>query len=275
MSDHSVTFHQSLTGARGCVMEVDHGWRITKLDEAAEETLGIGREVIGVSLWEVFPASATTYARRILEDAIAGTEEVQFRFYGRELCSLFNVRLKPTSAGLTIILYDLAKAWSPDSVATAHFDYLLEKFVDQLRQMIERPGVTQRIERKDAPPSTSEPWSDQRLATIAEAVYRHRLERAKVFNQQLTQAQWNVMLDLYIQTVCNNRVSVTSACIAADAPQTTGLRVLEELHAAGLITRVADIRDRRRTWVELTQKGLIGMRRYLCDTAELAAKVPH
>jgi len=63
------------------------------------------------------------------------------------------------------------------------------------------------------------------------------------------------MLDLYQSEEAGKPISVTSACIGAACPPTTGLRWIQALEGMGLIVRVNDPSDKRRTFVQLTPKG--------------------
>lgn len=42
------------------------------------------------------------------------------------------------------------------------------------------------------------------------------------------------------------------ACIAAGVPSTTGLRYVRRLLASGIVARRRDVRDRRRSWLILS-----------------------
>jgi predicted transcriptional regulator len=63
---------------------------------------------------------------------------------------------------------------------------------------------------------------------------------------------WNMLLDLYDKALDGRPVSVTSVCVASGVPATTALRRLEDLLASGLVRRVKDEKDGRRSMVELT-----------------------
>jgi DNA-binding MarR family transcriptional regulator len=63
---------------------------------------------------------------------------------------------------------------------------------------------------------------------------------------------WDILLDLYIEEAEHRSVSVSSACIAAGVPPTTGLRWLDRLQQRGLLTRTPDARDGRKVYIRLT-----------------------
>jgi DNA-binding MarR family transcriptional regulator len=70
-----------------------------------------------------------------------------------------------------------------------------------------------------------------------------------------------MLLDLFVSEQHGRKVSVTSACIAADVPGTTALRWLDVLESKGLIVRTSAERDERVRYVSLT----VEARRALCE----------
>lgn len=72
---------------------------------------------------------------------------------------------------------------------------------------------------------------------------------------------WNILLDLLISEIGGKRLSVTAVCVGARSSSTTGIRYIAMLQATGLVERVPDERDRRRTYVQLTEEG----RRTVCE----------
>ena len=67
---------------------------------------------------------------------------------------------------------------------------------------------------------------------------------------------WEMLLDLYDAHLARAEVTVTSLGAASGVPLTTALRRMDQLKAHGLIERIEDIEDKRRTIVRLTQAGL-------------------
>lgn len=66
---------------------------------------------------------------------------------------------------------------------------------------------------------------------------------------------WNILLDLLISQSEGRSLSVTAACLGSGSSVTTGLRYLGLLETAGLVERLPDPVDRRRTYVGLTDEG--------------------
>lgn len=70
---------------------------------------------------------------------------------------------------------------------------------------------------------------------------------------------WDILLDLFAASLEEKRVSVSSACIAADVPPTTALRWLTVLEKARMVERLSDPQDRRRTFVRITPAAAEGV----------------
>lgn len=102
------------------------------------------------------------------------------------------------------------------------------------------------------------------LLAIAKAIYRGRQARASQFpGDLLGEPAWDILLDLYIEKGRGRTVSVTSACIASNVPPTTALRWLGVLEEGGWIIREEDVKDRRRKFFRLSEKGEIAVVRCL------------
>jgi DNA-binding MarR family transcriptional regulator len=69
-------------------------------------------------------------------------------------------------------------------------------------------------------------------------------------------AQWLILVELWMATHLGTAVSITSASFAAGVPGTTGLRYLRLLADTGYITTKDDPMDGRRCFVSLTADGL-------------------
>lgn len=74
---------------------------------------------------------------------------------------------------------------------------------------------------------------------------------------------WDIMLDLYAAQLEKQRVAVSSLCIAAAVPATTGLRWIKTLTDSGLLVRSADPQDGRRVYIELAPETAAALEAYL------------
>lgn len=116
---------------------------------------------------------------------------------------------------------------------------------------------------------SEECYNDEELAACAAELYRMRRRRERLFNPELLgEPCWDMLLDLFVNTVRCNPVRVTAACIASSAPTTTALRWLSILEANGLLERYPDPFDRRVVLIRLTSVGLDKMRAILTETCK-------
>jgi DNA-binding MarR family transcriptional regulator len=63
---------------------------------------------------------------------------------------------------------------------------------------------------------------------------------------------WSILLELYIHYCQRTAVSITSLCISAKVPSSTGLRWVALLERRGLVVREPDPFDRRKVYATLT-----------------------
>lgn len=100
-------------------------------------------------------------------------------------------------------------------------------------------------------------------ARLVRTIIRQRQMRSEFFDGDLfADPAWDMLLDLTAARVERTRVSVTSLCIASGVPPTTALRWIGQMTEAGLMERVEDETDRRRAFIELSDRAADGMARY-------------
>ncbi len=110
------------------------------------------------------------------------------------------------------------------------------------------------------------------LARLSQAAYRLRRARPKFASAAgdlFADPIWDMMLDLYVASQRGIRTTVTNACIAADVPQTTGLRYIEKLTARGFVVRYSHLKDKRMLGIELTPAGMQAMEDILLEMDRL------
>ncbi|HEX7848269.1 MAG TPA: MarR family winged helix-turn-helix transcriptional regulator [Sphingomonas sp.] len=101
------------------------------------------------------------------------------------------------------------------------------------------------------------PAADSDLVAYARFQLKMAGRRARAGSDlRLASAQWNILLDLYISAFERRTVPTGDACLASNAPHSTGLRHVIFLMESGYVTRVSDPEDARRTLVGLTNAGL-------------------
>jgi DNA-binding MarR family transcriptional regulator len=102
-----------------------------------------------------------------------------------------------------------------------------------------------------------------------------RRNRAQYLTPELfADPAWDILLDLLRAEITHERVSVSSACIAASVPATTGLRWLSTLEKHGLVVRERDLHDARRTFVALSKKTSMALRRYFIEVIGMPRAQP-
>jgi hypothetical protein len=85
---------------------------------------------------------------------------------------------------------------------------------------------------------------------------------------------WDIVLYILEQDLLRQKVSVTSACHATSVPQTTAMRKIDELVAAGLLVRTPDVADRRRVLVKTTTACRDAAHRYFETTLGQLRRLP-
>jgi DNA repair protein RadC len=91
------------------------------------------------------------------------------------------------------------------------------------------------------------------LISAARAQLRSRDHRKRVFaSYQIDDADWAILLDLYVHTLTSRSLSVSSICIGSGLPLTTALRHVTDMEAANILFRERDPVDARRSFVRLT-----------------------
>lgn len=115
------------------------------------------------------------------------------------------------------------------------------------------------------------PLPDPRLVR---RIIRQRQLRARFFDAELfADPAWDILLDLTAARAEHTRVSVTSLCIASGVPPTTALRWIAQMTETGLLERVEDEADRRRAFIQLSDRAADAMARYFHELGKEAASL--
>ena len=102
------------------------------------------------------------------------------------------------------------------------------------------------------------------LAEKARLITERRERRINyISNDLLGEPAWDMLLDLFIQFARGAKISTTSLCIASRAPLTTALRYISVLEEKGYVTRNPSRVDKRVTFVDLTDLGVLSVGQYL------------
>ena len=109
---------------------------------------------------------------------------------------------------------------------------------------------------------------------LVRRIIRHRQLRGRHFDAQLfADPAWDMLLDLTAARAEHRRVSVTSLCIASGVPPTTALRWIGQMVEQGQFVRVGDQADRRRAFIDLSDRCADAMARYFAEVGTAATLI--
>lgn len=117
-----------------------------------------------------------------------------------------------------------------------------------------------------SPDLVDEQLSLKALAEVAQSLYDRRRKRDQEFGNAISnEPVWDMLLDLFVARVNGRGICVTSMCIASCAPQATAMRYIDFMETEGLIRKMSDPLDKRRTMVDLSHAGFKKMVSFLKD----------
>jgi hypothetical protein len=123
--------------------------------------------------------------------------------------------------------------------------------IEELQRDAERmaAAIAELAARRDGSAPPTRPVDAARIR----AHIRARRLRNRFFPDDLfADPAWDMLLDLSAARLEGRKVSVSSLCIAADVPTTTGLRWIKTLVDRGLFERHSDPSDARRAFIALS-----------------------
>ncbi|KAA1055122.1 response regulator transcription factor [Azospirillum argentinense] len=127
--------------------------------------------------------------------------------------------------------------------------------------------VTAQAVPSPIPPAAA---GENRRLAVLRTLQQSRVARDKYFPKGLFEDPcWDMLLDLMANHLRGRRISVSSLCMASGVAQTTALRRITELHDRGLVRRIADEKDGRRVFIELTEQGIAALSGYVEHIQEL------
>jgi len=127
------------------------------------------------------------------------------------------------------------------------------RIAETLANLAEEPG-----------PVRTEDESEALNAADIRAIIRARRLRESYFPACLfADPAWDMLLDLMAARLEGSPVAVSSLCIASAVPATTALRWIRTLTDQGLLVRVADPRDGRRVFIDLSEQTAWRLTEYL------------
>ena len=105
---------------------------------------------------------------------------------------------------------------------------------------------------------------------LVRQVMRLRHARFAHFDSDLfADPVWDMLLELTVAHAEHRRVTVKVLCIASGVPHTTALRWIHHMSDKGLISRTEDQADKRRVFIQLSDKGMRAMADYFAQIVPL------
>jgi CheY-like chemotaxis protein/DNA-binding MarR family transcriptional regulator len=151
----------------------------------------------------------------------------------------------------------------------------LQQIADTARALAEdmRRTIEQHHVRRDPGTRTAERPGDHNLRTL-KLLQQLQEARSSIFGEAvMPEPAWEMLAELMRARLAGQHLSVTSLALSSKSPMTTALRRIEDLIQGGLVERLPDPTDRRRTYVELTPEGMARMQLFLEGFARTALAV--
>jgi DNA-binding MarR family transcriptional regulator len=120
-----------------------------------------------------------------------------------------------------------------------------------LRSSVEAPETQQGRSTLANAPRKDPAEGGQSAHETARRLIKERRLRDRFFPADLSDAGWNMLLDLFTASGVGQSVSVSSVCLASGAPLTTALRYTDKMTKDGTLVRTSDPGDRRRFFLSL------------------------
>ena len=125
------------------------------------------------------------------------------------------------------------------------------------REGADKSGPAPASRRRLQPSAVDSLQDDKIKVEVLEMLREMRRVRSKYLPEELfSDPCWDVLLDLYEARLSSTQVSVTALGATSGVPMSTALRRIGELQQHGLVERVGDSEDKRRSIVSLTRQGL-------------------
>lgn len=241
---------QAFLDAAWVEVEKDHGEPLDALLGALDEAARSGRHgsVVAAPAALIDAVSARISHPRVIH--LCGASEPE------RVAAVAAVALRPRQR-----LHDVGK----------------EEGQPRLRELSEEVGriasilASLSVEQAEAEPPPA-PEGERRKSRIGAGAVRAIIKARRLRDHYLgadlfADPAWDILLDLFAARLEKRRVAVSSLCIAAAVPPTTGLRWIRTLTDLGLIVRTADPEDGRRVYIELSPRAAEAMEAYL-DAAQ-------
>ena len=156
----------------------------------------------------------------------------------------------------------------------------LMQIADTARALAEdvRRTIEQDSSRRAAPGGVPRQSSRPEETSLRTLNLLQKLQEARtgIFGEAvMPEPAWEMLAELMRARMAGQHLSVTSLALSSRSPMTSALRRIEDLIQGGLVARMPDPADRRRTYVELTPEGMARMQIFLESFARTALASHH
>ena len=156
----------------------------------------------------------------------------------------------------------------------------LMQIADTARALAEdvRRTIEQDSSRRAAPGGVPRQSSRPEETSLRTLNLLQKLQEARtgIFGEAvMPEPAWEMLAELMRARMAGQHLSVTSLALSSKSPMTSALRRIEDLIQGGLVARMPDPADRRRTYVELTPEGMARMQIFLESFARTALASHH
>jgi DNA-binding MarR family transcriptional regulator len=109
---------------------------------------------------------------------------------------------------------------------------------------------------------------------VLRKIIRYRKLRVRYFGRHLfADPAWDMLLDLAVAYAEGEALCVSSLGYASGVPATTSLRWIGQLVKMGLVERIHDEKDKRRTFIRLSNKGIAAVQEFFAEVGSDAQLV--
>lgn len=139
----------------------------------------------------------------------------------------------------------------------------LKTRIDQIHELLAtREGDEAAALARPAPVAASNGPKAILVNQVSFNIQMRRLRRTHFGSAQLSGPVWDMMLDLMLAASNGRELGASDLATGAAVPLSSGLRMIAALEELGLVRRFIDERDRRRSLVQLTDRGAERMASY-------------
>ncbi|MFT5249981.1 MAG: PAS domain S-box-containing protein, partial [bacterium] len=101
---------ESLENMSDCFVAIDHNWKYTFVNQKAALMLEKKSEdLIGKTVWEMFPDAIGTRYHKVWHDAMKTKKQINFEDYYAPMNRWFENRLLPSKEGLVVFIQDITE----------------------------------------------------------------------------------------------------------------------------------------------------------------------